>query len=264
MKYVKKNQIRTVITAFIAVMLMNGVPHIPDVRAQQITTEDIIEQQQSEIEAICTEYTVPEEPIVVEDVVSTMTNDDTPTITLASEECIIEQVETQQQIMEGEKERIRLEKIAQEEAKRQAQIESITADPNDITKVSNLTKEQYTILVKGTWWEGHEQTLIDLEKKYGINAFFAMSVSTLESGKGTSRIAQTKHNYYGAKVAKTFNGLHDNTMYFGDFLNRLYVDNNLVSVWSIGPKYCPPNRNWERSISSNMKELYNKVMVTLK
>lgn len=175
-------------------------------------------------------------------------------------EYIDAEIENQKKIIAEEEARIQREK---EEA-RIAQIESITADPNDISKVSNLTEEQYSILTQGTWWEGHEQVLIDLEKIYSINAFYAMSVSTLESGHGTSDRAYDRNNYYGAEVPTYFESLYDNTMYFGDFQNRLYVSEGLISVWNIGPKYCPPNRDWEVYVANSMAELRNKVQSTLR
>ena len=194
-------------------------------------------------------------------------NGDVPTVSssMTPKQYIADEVLSQQKIIEEEQERIRLEQeaIQQAEIERIAQINSITADPNDISKVSNLTYDQYFILTKDTWWEGREQILIDLEKYYGINAFYAMSVSTLESGHGTSDRAKLKHNYYGAEVPTYFEGLYDNTMYFGDFQSRLYVDKGIVSVWAIGPIYCPPNRNWEIYMATHMKELYNKVISTL-
>lgn len=179
---------------------------------------------------------------------------------MVSQEEINTEVENQKKMIAEEEARIQREK---EEA-RIAQINSITADPYDVSKVSNLTEEQYYILTKGTWWEGHEQVLIDLEKRYSINAFYAMSVSTLESGHGKSDRAYERKNFYGAEVPTYFESLYDNTMYFGDFQNRLYISEGLISVWQIGPKYCPPNRNWEAYVSNSMAELLNKVVSTLK
>lgn len=152
------------------------------------------------------------------------------------------------------------------EQERINQIESITADPYDITKVSNLTEEQYYILTEGTWLEGkgYEQALMELEKTHNINAMYAMAVSTLESDHGTSRWARELRNFYGAHTNRSFTEFYDNTMYFGDFQNRLYVDEGLTSVYSIGPKYCPPNRQWEIIVADKMKKYLNKVVSTLK
>lgn len=188
-------------------------------------------------------------------------------ISRISDDIILSQMEIQQQIMEEERQRIQAEQeaIIQAEAARIAQINSITADSDDITKVSNMTEEQFAIATEGTWLEGREQVFIDLERRYGINAFFAMSVTTLESGHGESSYSRAYNRFYGEDTSLTpSEGLYDSTMYFGDFINRLYVDEGLISVWAIGPKYCPPNRNWEVFMNNKMNELKNKVVQTVK
>ena len=140
-------------------------------------------------------------------------------------------------------------------------INSIVCDPNDISKVSNLKAEDFKLLTEGTWWEGNEQALVDLEKNYHINAMFAMSVSTLESGKGTSDRSKIKRNFYGMEISRTFSGLYDCTQYWGNLMDSKYVESwNKISVWSIGPTYCPPNREWECYMNNNMKSLYNNLI----
>ena len=262
----RNNRIRAVIAYMLIIAISLSISSPLEISAEEsyIIGEEI--QWDDTVETLIPTSDEPE-VVCVEDMFSELASSEEQSLqSISSEEAVIEQVDIQQQMIEEEKERIRLEKEAEEKAEmeRLAQIESITADPSDVTKVSNLTEEQYYILTEGTWWEGYEQTLMDLEQNYGINAFFAMSVSTLESGNGTSVRATNNSNYYGAEVGKRFDGLYDNTMYFGDFLNRLYVDKGLVSVYQIGPKYCPPNRNWENYMATNMQELYNKVMLTLK
>lgn len=191
----------------------------------------------------------------------------TSEVTRASDITVQEQVREQREIIQTEQERIRLEQeaIIQAEKARIDQINSITADTNDVSKISNMTEEQFKIATKGTWLEGREQVFIDLERRFGINAFFAMSVTTLESGHGTSDYSQAYNRFYGEDTSLVpSEGLYDSTMYFGDFINRLYVDEGLLSVWAIGPKYCPPNRNWEVFMYDKMNELYNKVMSTVR
>jgi uncharacterized FlgJ-related protein len=167
-------------------------------------------------------------------------------------------------LAEGERQR-QLEEERRIEEERLAQIASITSNPDDVTQISNMTLEQMAMATEGTWWEGNEQALYDLEQNYHINAFYAMAVSTLESGNGTSERANSRANYYGIESGKHYNTLYECTMYFGDFQNRLYIndDDHLISVWTIGPKYCPPNRKWEVYMANKMNELYNKVIETV-
>lgn len=163
-----------------------------------------------------------------------------------------------------------IEEIAEEErlakvAEQQAYIDSIICDPTDVSRISGLKAEDFKYLTEGTWWSGHEETLYQLEQECGINALFAMSVSTLESGCGTSYRASSKHNYYGIELAnKSWDSLYENTLWWGDMIQRVYIDGKDVSsVWNIGPIYCPPNRQWEVYMNDHMTELYNGLINNL-
>lgn len=155
-------------------------------------------------------------------------------------------------------------RIIQEELERRRYadyINSISCDPMDVSKVSGLKLEDFHLLTEGTWWEGNEQALYDLEQTYGVNAMFAMSVSTLESGRGTSVRASSRHNYYGIELPNMrWDSLYDNTQYWGDLISHGYNERGLKSVWAIGPVYCPPNRQWEVYMNDKMTELYSSLL----
>lgn len=142
-------------------------------------------------------------------------------------------------------------------------INSIVCDPNNVSRVTGLHPEDYKLLTKGTWWEGHEDALIDLEKNKGINAMFAISVSTLESGSGTSVRACSKNNFYGIELPTYWSGLYSNTQWWGNLIKERYVGKGRKSVWTIGPVYCPPNREWESFHYNKMHELYSNLKVRL-
>jgi hypothetical protein len=176
---------------------------------------------------------------------------------------------------EEEQERIRQEYEAEQERLRQIElarqaridyINAIVCDPDDISRVTGLDNiEDYKLLTKDTWWEGYEESLMELEEDYGINALFAMAVSTIESGRGTSVRASSRHNYYGIELSnKSWADLGDNTLWWGGMLNRDYVGKNLLSVWDIGPVYCPPNREWETAIVKQMNKYYDNLIINLK
>lgn len=151
-----------------------------------------------------------------------------------------------------------IQELEIENAKR-AQLESITCDPTDITKVSNLTEEQIGMMVEDTWLEGQEHTLYQVEQEEGINVFFIYAVSTLESDHGTSYRATSRHNYYGLETTKNYGSYENNTRYFGDMMNRLYISKGNVGVSDINPIYCPPNRNWDDSVTEIMNAQYEKI-----
>lgn len=146
---------------------------------------------------------------------------------------------------------VKEEKAAAEEAARIADLEqyiqSVGLTPDNVSRITNLRLEDMHLLTEGTWWAGEEQALYDLEHTYGINACYAMAVSTLESGHGTTSRARNKNEVFGMTNARQqyFSSRHEDTMYFGDIMHRKYVGQGRVSVESIGVKYCPPNRRWE-------------------
>lgn len=140
-------------------------------------------------------------------------------------------------------------------------VNSIVCDPTDVSKVSGLKESDFKLLTEGTWWEGNEAALFELEEVYGINAMFAMSVSTLESGFGTSDRAQSRNNYYGLELSTTWDSLYDNTQFWGNLISTYYVGSGRSSVNSISTKYCPPNSEyWASYNSQKMVDLYNQLI----
>ena len=150
-----------------------------------------------------------------------------------------------------------IQSVKQEEL--DAYVNSIYCDPNDVSKITNLKLEDMILLTKGTWWEGYEESLYNLEQTYHINAAFAMAVSSLESGCGTSSRARSKNNFYGLETGTSYSSRYHNTSYFGDLLNRKYVGVGKKSVYAIGPKYCPPNRQWEKYMANYMSGIQTKL-----
>lgn len=151
---------------------------------------------------------------------------------------------------------------AREELAARKQIESITCDPTDITKISNMTKEQIGIMVEGTWLEGKEDTLYQIEAEYSINAFFAAVVSTLESEHGSSPRARTRSNYYGMETMVDYVSFENNTEAWADMIIENYAWNENIgpNIHDIGPVYCPPNPAWATIMSGMMEDRYNKVV----
>lgn len=140
----------------------------------------------------------------------------------------------------------------------------IICDPKDISRVTNLKEKDYVHLVADTWWEGHEDVLIELEQEYGINAIFAMAVSSLESGYGKSSRAKNRHNYYGLATKKRWNSLQSNTRYWGELMNTMYVNNGRLSVTQISSKYCPQdNDKWARDVRVLMRRFYSSLIRNL-
>lgn len=176
-----------------------------------------------------------------------------PVITMgdeqAAQEAIIAKVEEEKKLVEEERTR--------------EYIRTVGIDPDNVGRITNLRREDMHLLTEGTWWAGAEDTLYDLEQTYGISAAFAMGVSTLECGAGTSRLARMEHNYYGFMSGKTWSNRHDCTMYFGQKMSANYVGQGRRSVEAISPKYCPPNyvywQNYVRNYMSGKDTLQVKL-----
>lgn len=140
------------------------------------------------------------------------------------------------------------------------EMNNIQINSYDVRQITGLSVENMRLLTQGTWLEGQEQALYDLEQTYHINACYAMAVSSLESGCGTSSRARNRRSFYGESTSKKYSSFYENTMYFGDFMSRLYTNVGRISVFSIGPKYCPPNRRWESYMHSYMSEKHQLLM----
>jgi uncharacterized protein YgiM (DUF1202 family) len=136
---------------------------------------------------------------------------------------------------------------------------------------SGLSKEDIALIFAGTALEGHglEDTILEVEKKYGINAFFTIAVMKLESGNGSSRIAKSKNNLFGLNAtsgdkgnkAYSFETKGDSIIKFGQLLSQSYVGKGFTTVEKIGTKYCPANSKWSGLVKNIMKMDYGKLNV---
>lgn len=151
---------------------------------------------------------------------------------------------------------------AEKELAIREQIESITCDPTDIKKTSNMTTEQIGIMVKDTWLEGKEEVLHQIENDHDINVFFICAVGTLESQHGDSPRARSRSNYYGIENQIDYVSYENNTEHFADMINRVYVDSETIgsNIYDIGPVYCPPNPDWANIVVGMMQDKYDKIV----
>jgi len=81
----------------------------------------------------------------------------------------------------------------------------------------------------------------ELMKDHNIPASVILAISMLESGSGTSKLSQNKHNYFGVKKGKVYRGYENDSASFKDFCEiiarKKYYDyltkNNIMDykVW---------------------------------
>lgn len=155
-----------------------------------------------------------------------------------------------------------IERQQQLEEKIRMQAASITCDPTDISKSSNLTLHQLEWLVEGTWLEGEAETLYKADTEGGVNAFYLIAISTLESGRGGSPRAIGRHNYYGLETKTDYQSFQGCTEYFTDMMHRLYFSKDTIGtdIHAIGPIYCPPNPAWASTVTDMAMTEYKAIM----
>jgi hypothetical protein len=136
---------------------------------------------------------------------------------------------------------------------------------------SGLSEADITLIFDGTDLAGHglEETILEVEGQYGINALFTIAVMKLESGNGSSRLAKSKNNLFGLNAisgdknnrAYSFETKGDSVRKFGLLLSKNYVGKGYTTVEKIASKYCPANANWSGLVKTIMKKDYGKLNV---
>jgi beta-N-acetylglucosaminidase len=146
------------------------------------------------------------------------------------------------------------------------------SEPNNPTSVvesdSGLTQEHIKAIFEGTGLanKGLEDVVLEIEKDYGINAYFTIAVMKLESGNGESSLAKKKNNLFGLNAidgdknrAFSFKTKGDSVRKFGQLLAKNYVDRGYTTVEKVAKKYCPANPQWSGLVHSIMKNDFNKL-----
>ncbi|BBI34208.1 glucosaminidase domain-containing protein [Cohnella abietis] len=136
---------------------------------------------------------------------------------------------------------------------------------------SGLSEADIALIFDGTALAGNglEETILEVEEQYGINAFFTIAVMKLESGNGSSRLAKNKNNLFGLnasgdnahKNAYSFETKGDSVRKFGQLLSKNYVGKGYTTVEKIATKYCPVNSKWSGLVKNIMQKDYGKLGV---
>jgi energy-converting hydrogenase Eha subunit F len=147
------------------------------------------------------------------------------------------------------------------------------APTSKVVSDSGLTEVHIGEIIKGTALEGQalEKTILEIEKKYGINAYFTIAIMKLESGNGKSRIARSKNNLFGLNAidgdqynqALKFETKGDSVRKFGQLIADNYVDKGYTTVEKVASKYCPANPKWSALVKNIMKRDYSKSGLTI-
>lgn len=133
-----------------------------------------------------------------------------------------------------------------------------------INSYSNASVEQLRKVTKGTRLSGYEQTILDAEKKYDVNALFICAVAKVETGMGNAGTGKSKNNAFGLTNGSGY-ARYDNigvsVQEFARIINTKYFKNGKYTAYQIGNMYCPSNpSSWASKVDSALTELYKKCL----
>ena len=179
-----------------------------------------------------------------------------------------------EEYIDGMKEEIRIleikEDIKKQKVAEDKRISSVTFDPYNLSKPSNLTKEEMYELLKDTGLKDVAHTYIEAEKEYGVNAFFLAGLSALESGWGTSNLSINHNNLTGYNIRElgdkfSFSSRSESLMATAKLISEDYLNPNGRyfkggDVWDINEEYCPPVPGEDVSWADKIVSISNKLL----
>ena len=130
-------------------------------------------------------------------------------------------------------------------------VKPVNITMNPFQKTNLYPEELEIVLTNGL--SGYGQAFYNMERLYGINSIFAISVAELESGNGTSSAFRNKNNAFGIGPGMRFSSVESGIYYFGDLMNKsTYYGKSIDRIGSI---YCVGG-NWANKVKSLMKRNY--------
>lgn len=129
---------------------------------------------------------------------------------------------------------------------------------NNLTELSNLTQEQIHTMLEGTRLQCLSAYYYEYEKIYKVNALFIISLTSLESGYGTSKLARTHNNlagYRGSKGWTYFNSWHNCLNEVYRLIGQEYLSPdgrfyNGLDIKGVNSKYCGNTYQWSIDINT--------------
>ena len=130
-----------------------------------------------------------------------------------------------------------------------------------IKSSSGLTEDEITHLLKGSYMEEYAYLYYNAEKTSGINAYYMLAVSQLESGWGRSDAGLYYNNIFGLMTSKGglqwFESKEACVEYWLKLMTDFYINRGLDTPYEIGPVYC--TSDWPPVICEFMNNLVAKV-----
>lgn len=144
-------------------------------------------------------------------------------------------------------------------------------DPFSPIYITHLSEDRLNHILENTGLKGLGHAFSVAEEAYGINSIFLISLASLESAYGNSRIAQDKNNLFGYN-ANDSNPYHDAThfatkedaVYFvAEKLRKNYLSPNGIhfngyTLEGVNVRYCT-SPLWANKIKVIMQKYYQKL-----
>lgn len=131
-----------------------------------------------------------------------------------------------------------------------------------ITSKSGLTEDEISYLLKGSYMEDYAYLYYNAEKTHGINAYYILAVSQLESGWGKSNAGMYYNNIFGLMTGsggfQWFETKQDCVEYWLGLMTSFYINRELDTPNEIGPVYCTSSE-WPSVICKYMNDLVARV-----
>ena len=139
----------------------------------------------------------------------------------------------------------------------------------DMRKKSRIDKEKFSeYMKKFPNLSGIEDTLIEIQDEYDVNAILILAIVRLESGNGKSSIAQSKNNLGGlvggsensVAVYKSFDTKSDCVVYMAKLISSCYLTEggkyfNGYTISDIAKRYCEAPDEWSRLVESMIRDI---------
>ena len=134
----------------------------------------------------------------------------------------------------------------------------------DMRKKSRIDKEKLSEYMKRfPNLSGIEDTLIDIQEEYNVNAILILAIVRLESGNGKSSIAQSKNNLGGlvggtensVAVYKSFDTKSDCVVYMAKLISSCYLTEggkyfSGYTISDIAKRYSTSPNEWSELVGS--------------
>lgn len=112
----------------------------------------------------------------------------------------------------------------------------------------------------------YAEVFVQAEEETGVNAIFLASVAALESGWGTSNIAETHNNLYGFGDGRSyisFESVDECIFHVANFLKDRYLTEdgefyNGTSVEAVNERY-NGRKEWEDVVTEIMTSIHSKI-----